>query len=79
LDAGAVGHADKTAAEHGGRDARYRLAEAFPTCTTAHRFAAGGAGISEVQVLHGDRRDVMALGVADQAGDRVAHVGIPAC
>jgi hypothetical protein len=78
LNTCAGGHAGKTPAEHGGGEPGHGAAEAFPACAAAHGFSASAAGISEVQVLHGDGVDVMPLGVVDQSGDRVAEVGVTA-
>ena len=79
FDTGSVGLGGQPAAEYCGGDPGHGSTEPFPTPAAAHGFAPGGAGISEVEVFHGDGVDVVALGVADQAGDRVADLGIPAC
>jgi hypothetical protein len=65
-------------AEHRGRDAGHRLAEAFTAGSAAHGFAPDGAGVGEIEIFHRDGADAVALGVVQELGDRVPHLGIPA-
>ncbi len=67
------------AAEHRRRNAGHRFTEAVAASSAAHGFPACGAGIGEVQVLHGDVVDAMTQCEVDEPGDRVPDLGIPAC
>jgi hypothetical protein len=73
-----AGLGGKPVAEHRGRDAGHSFAEAFPARSLADGFAAHGAGVGEVEVLHRNSADAMLLGVVDQARDRVPHLGVAA-
>jgi hypothetical protein len=73
----AVGLGGEPVAEHRGRDAGDRLAEAFTAGSAAHGFPAHGAGVGEVEVLHRNGVDAVPQGVAEEPGDRVPDLGIP--
>jgi hypothetical protein len=77
-DAAAGGHRGEAGAETRGGDTGHRGAEPFPTLTAAHGVAAGGAGISEIEVLDHHRGAVIHLGVVEQGGDRRADPPITA-
>jgi hypothetical protein len=72
-----VGLGGESVAEHRGRDAGHRLAEAFTAPSAAHGFAPDGAGIGEVEILHRDGVATVAARVAKQSGDRMPDLGIP--
>jgi hypothetical protein len=74
VPAGLRGH---PVAEHRGRDAGHRPAEAFAARSSPHRFPADGAGVGEIEVFNGDGRDAVPRGVADDPGDRMPDLGIP--
>src|SRR6202040_547738 len=77
-DPTAVGLGAQPVAKHRGWQTGHRLSEAFSAPAATHRLAPGAAGVGEVEVLDGDRGDAIPAGVVDEAGDRVAHVGIAA-
>ncbi len=72
-DAAAGGHGGQPVAELGGRDTGNGAAQPFAALTAAQGFAAGGARVGEIKVLHHDRRAILLLGVIKQLGDRRAH------
>jgi len=69
-DAAAGRHRGESGAELGGGDAGGGAAEPLPTCAAAHRVAADGAGIGDVEVLDHHRGALSVGGGIEQGGDR---------
>jgi hypothetical protein len=72
-DATACCHGGESVAESSGGDTGDGAAQPFPAPTAPQRFAPGGPGISEIQVLHHHRRTVLSGGQVQQRGDRGPH------
>jgi len=70
-------HRRQPGAELAGGDPGHGAAEPFPPHPATHRFAAGRAGIGEVEVLHHHRRTAVMVGVIEQRGDRRPDPAIP--
>ncbi len=71
------GHTGQPIPEPSGGDAGDGAAQAFCAFPAAQGLAPGGPRVSEVEVLHHDRRTVVLLGVVKHGGDRGAHPPVP--